>query len=105
MRAAMELVKPTRRGFLGLLGIGLAAPAIVRASSLMPISAIGLEWDGIREYWEGEVRLIPPPRNGLLTLDQITREAIELWKNSNQFLLNIQGQHDVAFAGSVPVRA
>ena len=26
-----------RRGFLGVLGAGLAAPAIVRASSLMPI--------------------------------------------------------------------
>lgn len=35
-----ELIKPTRRGFLADLGCLLAAPAIVRASSLMPVRAM-----------------------------------------------------------------
>jgi hypothetical protein len=36
----MDLIKPTRRGFLGLLGGLLAAPAIVRAGSLMPVKVL-----------------------------------------------------------------
>ena len=36
--------KPTRRGFItGLGSLFLAAPAIVRASSLMPIKALSLD--------------------------------------------------------------
>lgn len=36
----MDIIKPTRRGFLGLLGGLLAAPAIVRAGSLMPVKVL-----------------------------------------------------------------
>jgi len=31
------IITPTRRGFLGLLGLGIAAPAIVRAESIMRV--------------------------------------------------------------------
>lgn len=36
--------------------------------------------------------------NTILTISQITREAIRLWKNSNAFLMNIDTQYDDAFA-------
>ena len=35
-----QVMQPSRRGFLRLLGGALAAPAIVRVASLMPISAL-----------------------------------------------------------------
>ena len=36
--------------------------------------------------------------NSLLTINMITREAIELFKNSNEFLKNIDQQYDDSFA-------
>jgi hypothetical protein len=33
-----------------------------------------------------------------LTLNQITREAIRFWKNSNAFMQNIDSQYDATFA-------
>lgn len=38
--------------------------------------------------------------NSLLTLNEITREAIRLWKNSNAFLMNVDTQYDDSFAVS-----
>lgn len=38
--------------------------------------------------------------NTLLTLNQITREAIRLWKNSNSFLQNVDTQYDDQFANA-----
>jgi hypothetical protein len=64
-----------RRSFItGLIGL-VAAPAIIQASSLMPISS----------------RFIPP-RGSLLTLNEITRNAVKLFSNTNQFLGNIDQQ-------------
>ena len=40
----MELIKPSRRGFLGLLGVGLAAPMIVKVASIMPVRAQPALW-------------------------------------------------------------
>ena len=34
------MIKPSRRGFLGLIGVGLAAPLIVRAASIMPVKPV-----------------------------------------------------------------
>jgi hypothetical protein len=34
------MIQPSRRGFLGLIGVGLAAPLIVRATSIMPVKAM-----------------------------------------------------------------
>jgi len=36
--------------------------------------------------------------NTILTLSVITREAIELWKNTNAFLQNVDQQYDNQFA-------
>ena len=36
--------------------------------------------------------------NSILTVDMITREAIELFRNSNAFLMNINRQFDDEFA-------
>jgi len=36
--------------------------------------------------------------NSLLTINMITREAVSLWKNSNEFLKNINTQYDDSFA-------
>lgn len=63
-----------RRGFIGGLISVFAAPAIVRIDSIMPISS----------------RLIIPTNNSYLTIQIITREAIQLFKNSNLFIQNLQ---------------
>lgn len=76
-----EVLIPSRRGFLaGAIGL-LAAPAIVSASSLMPIKGFVLE----------------PTFNRLLTPEMITREAVKLFCNSNYFLKNIEEQYDWQF--------
>lgn len=36
--------------------------------------------------------------NTLLTIDMVTREAVELWHNDNAFLMNINRQYDSSFA-------
>src|SRR5665213_746834 len=36
--------------------------------------------------------------NALLTIDMITRMAVRLWKNSNQFLQNVDTQYSSEFA-------
>lgn len=70
----MTVFIPSRRGFLTGLAAALAAPAIVRVSSLMPVKA-----------------LVPVTgnRNALLTIDMITREAVRLLTGPNQFLMDL----------------
>jgi hypothetical protein len=41
-----ELLLPSRRGFLAGLGACFAAPAIVRATSLMQVRTLDTEWWG-----------------------------------------------------------
>ena len=72
----------SRRGLIAGL---FCAPAIVRASSLMSIKSFGEE-----EYLLTEEMF--NSKNSLLTLNMITREAVRLWKNSNQFIMNIDRQ-------------
>jgi len=38
--------------------------------------------------------------NSMLTINQITREAVRLWKNTNAFLQNIDTQYDGSFANT-----
>jgi hypothetical protein len=38
--------------------------------------------------------------NSMLTINQITREAVRLWKNTNAFLQNIDTQYDDSFANT-----
>jgi len=68
----------SRRRLFGLL----AAPAIVRVSSLMPVKLFSLEAE-----FEPELFV----KNGLLTAAMITKEAVRLWKQSNRFLYSYEG--------------
>jgi hypothetical protein len=61
----------SRRSLFAGLGALIAAPAIVRAASLMP------------------VRAIVPGRRNILTLNEISREAVRLWNNSDSFITKI----------------
>jgi hypothetical protein len=76
-------VNLSRRGlFLGL-GASLAAPAIVRVASIMPVrrppvtATCKINWT---------------------MLEKITRESVRMLKNSNSFLQNIDRQYDDCFA-------
>lgn len=88
----MTLGLQSRRGFLGLLAGAIAAPMIVRTPGLlMPLqprlvveSELLLTPTGIVEAAEQAAKLYP--RNNLLTVDMITREAIKMWQNSNGFI-------------------
>jgi hypothetical protein len=82
-------MQPTRRGFLAGLGALFAAPAIVRIESLMPVRALILPTLLPGSYF---------PRNDYLTLQQITREAVRTWKNSNAFIASLDQQYDEMFA-------
>lgn len=70
-----------RRSILKCLVGLVAAPAIIKVSSLMPVNA-GLQ-----------------PGNGLLTIDQITREAVRLFQNNNRMHAEFvrQAHEDYAF--------
>lgn len=74
------MLEGSRRGFItGLISL-VAAPAIVRPLSLMPV--------------RGEVLTLASgaARNNLLTINMITREAVKLFVNSNAFLQNLNDQ-------------
>lgn len=90
------IIQPSRRGFLTGLTALVAAPAIVRATSLMPIASPKdyLLLNATESY----------SHQTLLTLRQITREAIEQWRNTNQFLDGIDQQYDLAFRINLPPR-
>jgi len=80
-----------RRGFLtGLTSLVVAAPAIVRVSSLMPLSGFVMPAITLDEY----------AGNQLLTIDMITRQAIKLFCNSNGFLR----EREEDFSGYAPIR-
>lgn len=83
------MIKASRRGFLsGLIAFGVTAPAIVRATSLMPVkqmigapeiypagSLIGLRLDGTDLYVDGGFE-------GLLRarIDAAEKEMIRIWR-------------------------
>jgi hypothetical protein len=66
-----------RRGFItGLISLGVAAPAIVRSVSLMPVRGIVLETEMV-EYWDGLVR-----RTGLPQMTwRLLNQGVPLVKN------------------------
>ena len=77
------MIQSTRRGFIAGLGALFAAPAIVRIESLMPVRMCRPEIAGA---------------NGLLTMREMTREAIRLWHSSSSFLTELDRQYDEQFA-------
>jgi hypothetical protein len=73
-------MKTSRRRFLGGLIAAVAAPAIVRVDGLMRVRGI----------------VMPVP--GRLTVRMITRDAVLMFRNSNEFLRNLDRQYDEEFA-------
>lgn len=67
----------SRRSLFSGLGALIAAPAIVKVASLMPVRGI----------------VMPVRRGDYLTLAQITREAVKLWCNSNSFITDLDRQY------------
>jgi len=74
-----------RRSILVGLGALFAAPAIVKAASLMKVTP---------------TEIIRAPNYNYLTVDQITREAVRRFADCNKFMQEIDKQYaeDLAFA-------
>lgn len=70
----MTLELPRRKFLIGLASL-IAAPAIVHVESLMPVSNRIIN-----------PVILEPNLNSLLSIREITIEAIKLFKNSNIFL-------------------
>jgi hypothetical protein len=98
-----------RRGFLFGLGSALiAAPALVRASSLDLTRGIILADDVARDAVLDTVladTLAGPDISEIIcrardirTVRLITQEAVRLWTNTNEFLEDFASQYDTAFA-------
>ncbi len=90
----------SRRSLFAGIGALIAAPAIVRAASLMPVRAIvpvrRLTLAEITREWSrgrGPFR-----RNTYVTFAEITREAMNQVRNSNSFIENIDRQWAEDFA-------
>lgn len=80
-----------RRGFLGSILVAAAAPAIVRADSLMRVIPRDLvilpsEQRFVTATFEG---------NQMLTVDQITREALKILEDNLKFMGNINAAYDI----------
>jgi hypothetical protein len=92
----------SRRGFLGGLLAVVSAPAIVRVENLMPINASWIIPDPVILSHAGKQVVLAPAawieKNSLLTIEQITREAVRLFTNSNAFIKSIDEQYDREFA-------
>lgn len=74
-----------RQGIIGALAV-LAAPAIARSASLMPIRPPGVSIIPIKKW--PDIGGLPPftGKSTLLTMQQITKEAIRIWTLNNTFL-------------------
>lgn len=70
----------SRRSFIGGLAALVAAPAIVKAASLMPVRSIPL--------------VAVDRGNTYLSINEFTREAVRLFQETNLFLENIDRQYD-----------
>lgn len=96
----------SRRGLIGGLVALVAAPAIVRVESLMVlpapqkiISSGEILVGDIVALADGgaitEQFVVTKINNNFLTLNKITREAVKLWKNSNEFIQHIDRQYEL----------
>lgn len=76
----------SRRSFIGGPAALVAAPAIVKVASLMPVRSISPEPEGMF--------ILPPRGNTYLSINEITREAVRLFQETNLFLNKIDRQYD-----------
>lgn len=87
----MAIIQSSRRGFLtGLVSV-LAAPAIVRVASIMPVSTPASGIGGVHALIYGGGR--GGGKSNLLMIRQITFEAIRMFQNSNAFLTQIDQEY------------
>lgn len=88
-----------RRAILTGLAALITAPAIVKVSSLMPVKA-SLQPEPVlalqQRLWFQEYQA----KHTMLSLQEITRESIKLFCNSNAFLKQIDRQYEAEFAPS-----
>lgn len=77
----------SRRGFLGGLAALVAAPAVVKFASIMPVRTI-VYGPTLAEY----------SGNEFLTVNEITREAIRLFEKSNLFIQDITERQELRMA-------
>lgn len=88
----------SRRGLLGGLLAVVSAPAIVRVESLMVLPAKIIAPEPVLWLMEEKTTEVWASGNSLLTIEQITREAIKLFTNSNAFLQSLDEQYNREFA-------
>lgn len=91
-------MQTSRRGFLGGLLAVVSAPAIVRVESLMGLPDHGkllVPETGI--LWLARDKELLR-KNSLLIINMITREAVQLFKNSNAFIQSLDAQYEHEFA-------
>ncbi len=94
----MSEIIPSRRSFLRGFGALLAAPAIVQVANLMPIRAPQLvtKTEIINQVLINS-GISVSRSNSLLTLDMITREAVQLFTQNNAFLQSMNKQWNSEF--------
>lgn len=104
---AEQLLRPSRRGFIAGFGALLAAPVVIKASALMPVRTPLLLRELIvtlpSSMQIGDTVTIIGD-NRLYTLNEITREAVQLFKNSNKFLEQITEQCEKDFELAKPIQ-
>lgn len=117
----------SRRGIVGVLSGLIAAPAIIKVADLMPIKPV--RWSGIPEYVPlrpavkldvlyGHLKLgdtltfagedlarrqfvvTKVGDDSRLSIDEITREVLRDFENSNKFLASVDQQYEDALAGA-----
>lgn len=89
-----------RRSILTGLVALVAAPAIVKVGQVMAINSGLVPGDVSMRYIENYWAFASEPARvdvlyGRLTVDQITRDAVRLFRHSNEFLRNMDRQYDV----------
>jgi hypothetical protein len=80
----------SRRGFLGAILAAGAAPAIVKAANIMPVF--------VRR--EGGGLIVPETvvtGNTLITIDQITREALRILHKQTLFIKSVNRDYERGF--------
>jgi hypothetical protein len=78
----------TRRSIIAGLAASLAAPAIVRSTSLMPVGSFkpARLFTGVAGYWQGVPILLSDGVDGLLVLrgDEDALRTISVWRGHSR---------------------
>jgi hypothetical protein len=84
------MIESSRRGFIaGLAGLIVTAPAIVKATSIMPVKA-SLQPILTLDDWVGRLSVRPEWN---VTLAEVTRDAVKRFRNSNSLLQRTARQY------------